>query len=278
MRFGDGASQQSGSGRETTGSDRESTCSELPPPDRFASPPHSTTSEDVPLHTLGDTSFKASAVGSFHTIYDSKADHGSCGQGADSASNWLQRKLDKAMNGGQSLPMYKTHDDSEVINKDGDFAGRTYVPKLNRRVRRILSIVFFVIVTVVAFNGSIKFFNWVEDRRHAQTEDVVMRDVEFLRLKQTVDAMRIELNKLKEAAYANSVAINGITNGVFKLPGADDAPAKKLKFGKNKPAINQGAVSQNFDTRQFATALGAQPKGTLNEVDLNPIVHDADIR
>ncbi|GBE59658.1 B-cell receptor CD22 isoform X1 [Babesia ovata] len=235
--------------------------------------------EEMQSHTPGHVPLSTVESGSFQTIYDNTDAAHEHEQRAGSAGSWLQRKIDKAKAMPQSLPMYKTYIEHEIISKDPNVVrGRSSRPKLNRRARRLVTVLFCIVVAVAAIYGSNRLINWVEDRRHASSDDSTMREVEVMRLKQTMEAMRIEMNKLKEAAYANSVAINGITNGVFRLPGTDDAAAKKLKFGKGNSPISQGPAPQNFDTRHFANAMTVQGNEIVPEVDLNPIKHEADIR
>ncbi|CDR95761.1 hypothetical protein, conserved [Babesia bigemina] len=238
-----------------------------------------TPSEDLQSHTAGHVPLNPVESGTFQTIYDDTNGAHEQETRDGSAGSWLQRKIDKAKGIPQSLPMYKSYIEHEIISKDPNVVrGRSSRPRLNRRTRRLLTVLFCIFVAVCAIYGSNRLINWVEDRRHSRSDDATMREVEVLRLKQTMEAMRIEMNKLKEAAYANSVAINGITNGVFRLPGSDDAAAKKMKFGKGNSPIIQGPAAQNFDTRHFANAMGVQGSEAAPEVDLNPIKHEADIR
>ncbi|GFE53765.1 dynein heavy chain [Babesia ovis] len=233
---------------------------------------------DASMHTEEDCALKTGDVGHFRTIFDANGTHVSCDEDEESSGNWLKRKIDKGISMNSSLPMYKSYIEQQIISKDRkNQHARPTGRRLNKRVRRFLTVIFCITVAVLTYLGSTRVINWAEDRRKADADNTTLQYDEIMRLKQTVESLRLELTKVKETAYTNSVAINGITNGAFKLPGSDDAAPKKAKFGKNKPSINQGAVPQNFDTKQFAYPLDAQAKGMVAEVDLNPIIHEADI-
>ncbi|EDO06919.1 putative integral membrane protein [Babesia bovis T2Bo] len=228
--------------------------------------------EGAPMHTDAESKLRTGDVGTFHTIYDANGaeiDY----QDEEKASNWLKRKVDKGVSMGASLPMYKKYIEHDMISKDRQKTGR----RLNKYVRRLLTVLFCFGVAVGTYMGSTKVINWAEDKRKGTgvLENTPSEDV--ARLLQTIESLRVELNKVKEATYANSVAINSMTNGAFRLPGNEEAAPKKAKFGKGKPSINQGYVSQNFDAKQFAYAGDAQAKDVGTEVNLNPIVYEADI-
>ncbi|ORM39734.1 uncharacterized protein BXIN_0055 [Babesia sp. Xinjiang] len=248
------------------------------PSDEFRSYSDDGESMEAGLHTEGDCILASGDVGTFRTIYDAKGEEIHFEERDEKTGNWLKRKIDKGVSMSSSLPMYKSYIEHQIISKDPKYAAaRGTTRRLNKRVRRFLTIMFCIAVATVTIFVSTRVINWAEERREATQNAESAREDELGRLKQTVESLRVELNKLKETSYANSVAIKAMTNGAFRLPGSDDAASKKSKFGKNKPTFNQGAIPQNFDTKQFAQAMENQGKGTPTKVDLNPIMHDAAI-
>uniref|UniRef100_A0A3B0MEZ0 Uncharacterized protein n=1 Tax=Theileria annulata TaxID=5874 RepID=A0A3B0MEZ0_THEAN len=70
-------------------------------------------------------------------------------------------------------------------------------------------------------------------------------------LMSVIEELRKEIQKLKEVSYKNSLAINGLSKGEYKVPGVDEnlESAKRSKFGKGSAVVNLNSNGHRQDMK-----------------------------
>ncbi|BAM38864.1 conserved hypothetical protein [Theileria orientalis strain Shintoku] len=151
---------------------------------------------------------------------------------------------------------------------------------LKKNYRRMLVVVLFTLIILTGYAFSFKLVEAL-DKRVARkftampnsTQTSFKNVVSSQDLNQVIDELRMEIQKLKETSYKNSVAINGLSNGLYKVPGSEDdsESAKKTKFGKTNNTVNLSKTIHRQDLKS--------PKRRQENSDFVPgtIAYDASI-
>lgn len=76
-------------------------------------------------------------------------------------------------------------------------------------------------------------------------------ELNAVELMNVIEELRKEIQKLKEVSYKNSLAINGLSNGEYKVPGSEESleSAKRTKFGKGSAAVNMNSYGHRQDMK-----------------------------
>ncbi|UVC54058.1 hypothetical protein MACJ_003386 [Theileria orientalis] len=151
---------------------------------------------------------------------------------------------------------------------------------LKKNYRRIFVLLLFTIIILTGYVFSFKLIEALDKRvstkfsaMPSSTQASLKNVVSSQDLNQVIDELRMEIQKLKETSYKNSVAINGLSNGLYKVPGSEDESenAKKTKFGKTNNTVNLTRTIHRQDLKS--------PKRRHENSDFVPgsIAYDASI-
>ncbi|KAK1442036.1 hypothetical protein BgAZ_400660 [Babesia gibsoni] len=181
--------------------------------------------------------------------------------------------LDKGIYDSDPFTAYKEH------NPNG--ANQLTIPgkvlEISKMKRRLLTVTFCLTVGILSIFMTNWIINWAEENRRADKSKSAVLEAELRGLEEKIDAMYLQINKLKEVAYANSVAINEITDGVMKIPGSDNTSSKRQKFGKQANTINYTPSNQRFDRSNIPRSSSTSSHRFEGDYELHPILHEAEI-
>ncbi|KAK2197342.1 MYND-like zinc finger [Babesia duncani] len=146
--------------------------------------------------------------------------------------------------------------------------------RLNRLLRNGLIIISCFLLFFVCYFCSVRIVDFMDKERGTfiQEPSAIHADP-LIDLHYTMEQMRLEIARLRENVYSNSVAIYSLSQGSIKVAGSGDTTnGKRGKFTKTGQNISSGSNRVNINVEQPAPQENAQtPDGPV------AILHDAPV-
>ncbi|UKK00260.1 hypothetical protein MACK_000330 [Theileria orientalis] len=240
-----------------------------------------------PLDPVSLNSINTESIGSINSTisprsYDPESNSFINTDGRSSASRWFAQTASRISSNPGGQPTSNSNSHMSIMRnypflKESSFNLPTV---LKKNYRRLFVVVLFAILILTGYFFSFKLIEALDKRVSTKframpsgTQASLKNVVNSQDLKQVIDELRMEIQKLKETSYKNSVAINGLSNGLYKVPGSEDdsGSAKKTKFGKTNSTVNLSKTIHRQDLKS--------PKRRQENSDFVPgtIAYDASI-